>query len=94
MGCSALLIEKGKTEMRILNEDNNSAIKNLTILLEYHEATELFDSLSAMIKDCQKHEHEHINDKEYEHEITIAIYDENNISTFNPRMVQLIKEDK
>lgn len=79
--------------MRILNQDKDETIKDIIICLTIDEAKELRDSLNLIIKDKSISRHEHIDDIDCLHEITITLYDENNLSGFNPRIVKMIKND-
>ena len=81
--------------MRILDEDSNKSLKNLQILLTRDEVNELIDSLQAILRKGVSQSHSHINDKEYQHEITVAIYDEGNLQNncFHSRIVELIQND-
>lgn len=80
--------------MRILNEDKDETIKNILLCLTLDEARELRDSLTSLIRNKNKPNHAHVNDAEYWHEITITVYDENNLQGFNSRVLNIIKEDK
>jgi predicted hydrolase (HD superfamily) len=63
------------------------------LLLTLSEAEELRDDLDSLINK-QKMHHAHVNDSEYNHEITVAIYDEKNLTGFDERATQLILTDK
>jgi hypothetical protein len=81
--------------MRIYDDDSDKAVANVTLLLTLNEAEELKSKLADLIRDYGKKEHhEHINDNDYKHEITVAVYNTDNISDFNPRMQQLILDDR
>ena len=80
--------------MRIYNEDENKTINNLTLLLTMKEANELIESIKGIIKRNKQNDHEHINDQECNHEITISIYNENNTNEYNQRIQEVIKNDK
>ena len=81
--------------MRILDEDSNKSLKNLQILLTRDEVDELIDSLQDILSEGVSQSHSHINDKEYQHEITFAIYDEGNLQNngFHSRIMELIQND-
>lgn len=81
--------------MRILDIDNDKAIKNIMILLTTEEASELRDDLDGMLQKGIINDHAHVNDTEYEHEITIAIYDYGKTeSFFNERTKKLVLTDE
>ena len=79
--------------MRILNIENNNALKDIQIFLTPSEAEEMLGDLQRLIKEKKDFNHAHIADQHYKHEITISIYDNNNISTFNERARILINKD-
>ena len=80
--------------MRILNEDSNKSIKNALLLLTVQEASELRDDLERLISQKIFNDHSHINDSDYEHELTIALYNPDNIEEFNERTKKLISHDE
>jgi hypothetical protein len=80
--------------MRILNEDSNKSMKNALLLLTVQEASELRDDLERLISQKVFNDHSHINDSDYEHELTIALYNHDNIEEFNERTKTLISHDE
>lgn len=80
--------------MRILNEDSNKSMKNTLLLLTVQEASELRDDLERLISQKIFNDHSHINDSDYEHELTIALYNPDNIEEFNERTKKLISHDE
>jgi hypothetical protein len=78
--------------MRILDEQRDQGVSRSTILLTRAEAGELRDSIEAILKGDEGN-HAHIPSEDFQKEITVALYDETNISTFNERCQRLIKED-
>jgi hypothetical protein len=80
--------------MRIFDEDNKKSIKNVSIFLTKSEAQEIVDSLNDIIENFQHNaDHAHINDIDYKREITVCVYDENDLSGFNKEAKKLIKDD-
>jgi len=82
--------------MRIYNEDAGKKINKVIIYLTPDEAQELKDSLQLMINNSEKHHHEHIPDREddFKRQITVCIYKEDNISSFDERSRKLILNDE
>jgi hypothetical protein len=81
--------------MRILDVDNEKSLKNIILYLTLSEAKEMNNDLSNLIKNVGKPmQHEHINDEEYEHEVTLTIYDENDLAGFDEISRKVIREDK
>jgi|LSQX01.1.fsa_nt_gb hypothetical protein len=80
--------------MRILDQDTNKATKNVLLLLTQSEAAELRDDLNRMLSLNRESDHSHISDLEYEHEITVAIYGNDKINSFDERTKMLIENDR
>ena len=80
--------------MRLLNEDTDSVLSRITLLLTKAEASELRDSLGAILTSDAVARHEHVPSEDFQKEITISIYDESDISSFHERAQGLIREDK
>lgn len=80
-------------QMRILNQDENKSIKNVLLMLTDEEAAELRDDLDRLLSKKVSNDHSHINNLEYTHELSIALYDANNIEEFDERTKKLILHD-
>ncbi len=80
--------------MRILDNDRNLKVNDITFLLTYGEACELRDSINELIFHHKENMHTHINNDDYTKEITIAIYDEEKVEMFNERYRKLILMDE
>ena len=80
--------------MRIYDSDLDKTINNVVLYLTPDEAQELKDSLELLINN--KHHHEHIPDREnnFKREITVCIYREDNLSSFDERSKKLILNDE
>ena len=76
--------------MRILNQDDDNPIKNVLLLLTIEEATELRDDLERLISEKTPNDHSHINDLEYEHELSVSVYNSKNVNGFHDRVKKLI----
>lgn len=80
--------------MRIYNLDSNTKTNNVIIYLTPDEAQEMKYALEQIISDNTKHHHKHITDNEYKREITVCIYKEDNLSSFDDRSRRLILNDE
>lgn len=71
-------------------------MNNAIIYLTSEEAWEIKDALDGLLSSKQKLDHEHVPDRanDFKREITLCIYDEQDLEGFHPRAVKLIKEDK
>jgi hypothetical protein len=73
--------------MRIVDEDNQKLIHNVSIFLTVNEAQEIWDSLEDLLNKFQNDaDHSHKYDPDYSHGITFCLYNENNLySSFTTR---------
>jgi hypothetical protein len=78
--------------MRILNLDTNEKINQATIYLTNSEAKELKDSLENLLENNSHHEH--ISDNSFQTEITVCIYEKDNIGKFDARSRKLILDNE
>jgi hypothetical protein len=78
--------------MRILDEENDKALNGLTLYLTMSEASELKDSLEAILADPIGR-HEHVTSKDGSKEITVCIYDMGGLDQFDDRSKKLITDD-
>ena len=69
--------------MRIYNLDSNKKVNKVILYLTSDEAQEMKDSLELLLNNNEKHQHEHVPDREsnFKREITLCIYKDNNLST-------------
>lgn len=79
--------------MRIYNVETDKKANKIVLYLTRNEAEEMKNSLEAMLVD-ERHHHEHISDSNYEKEITVCIYREDNLSGFDERSKKLILNDE
>jgi len=79
--------------MRMLDEIRDQSVSVITILLTREEAEELRDSVASILGD-RIGRHEHISSQDFQKEITIAVYDDATIESFNERCRRLIREDR
>lgn len=82
--------------MRIYNLDSDKKVNKVVLYLTPDEAREMKDSLELLINNNKKHHHEHIPDRDsdFKREITICIYTEDNLSTFDERSKKIILHDE
>lgn len=78
--------------MRILDQDNDKKLDNILLFFTEQEASEMRDSLNILLS--EKSGHHHINNEDYQKEITVCMYEENNLDNFHPRCKKLILEDE
>ena len=78
--------------MRILDESSKS-LENIILYLTYSEASELKDGLDDLLKKPLNN-HIHVSNENFQKEITVCIYDKDNLKGFNERSIDLIINDK
>ena len=79
--------------MRILDYSTDKAIDDICLYLTVTEASELIGWLSELIRDPGK-QHAHLSDNAGQRELSVAVYTEENLQSFDERSVRLIKEGK
>ena len=81
--------------MRILNLDNDTKVDQVILYLTKDNAEELRDSIGCLLND-PKNNHAHIYSEDYNKEITVCIYDLEELDEygFNKRSKKIILEDK
>ncbi len=62
-------------------------------LCRYPEARELIGYLEGLLNHPEHH-HTHLNDSDYQREITVALYTGDNLPAFDERSKRLLIEDK
>ncbi|WP_316356872.1 hypothetical protein [Candidatus Neptunichlamydia sp. REUL1] len=78
--------------MRILDEESNKKLDRVMIYFTEEEASEMKDSLELILS--KKHHHSHINNENCDKEITISVYNKENLSGFDERSKKLIINDE
>lgn len=79
--------------MHILDQTSDKSLKNVTLYLTHSEALELRDSLNDLLQN-RLNNHAHISNESFKKEITVCIYDKDNLKGFNERSINLIIYDQ
>lgn len=79
--------------MRLLDEGNNRTLNRVTLYLTLSEAQELRDSMTDLLSGPMPN-HCHIPSSDYQKEVTVCVYDENNLLSLSERSRILILEDR
>jgi hypothetical protein len=79
--------------MRLIDEVNNHALKQVTLFLTIEEASSLVKQVADLLVKPKLH-HVHIEDDEFKREITVAIYTSSNMSQFDERSRKIIEKDE
>lgn len=81
--------------MRISNDTSDEKLDQITIFLTESEASQLKNSLEQFLKKPKDRGlHFHLSSEDYQKEITVCIYNPENIAILHPRAQKLILEDK
>src|SRR5262245_61840533 len=78
--------------MRILDEDHDKALNRITLFLTLSEARELSDKLHGLLKGSENH-HEHIPSDDFKKELTVTVYENHPLDSFDERSQRLISDD-
>jgi len=78
--------------MRLLDQDNDKPLARVMLYLTRNEGLELLRDLERLLNKPSDH-HSHIDSDDWSKEVTIAIYDPNNLRGFDERSKRLILED-
>lgn len=78
--------------MRILDQDSDKTCRDVLLYLTPSEALELRDSLNHLLEKPSSN-HAHISEDDYKRELTVCIYDVNNLQGFNKRSLDIILND-
>ena len=79
--------------MRILDDESDKKLDNVSIFLTKEEAVQLRGYLNQLISNPAL-QHSHLSSADYKKEITVCIYKEDNLSSFDERSKKLILHDK
>lgn len=77
--------------MRIYDGKNKKTLKSILIMLTPAEINELIGALQSL---DMKNDHVHLDDENYEREITVGLYTPQNIQNFSNEVIRLIHEDE
>ena len=76
--------------MRIYDPDSKRTLKNVTLFLTPEEAADLGFSATNLSEHPEKHHH-HVSDAEYKTEITVSVYTDENINSFDEESRRVIQ---
>ena len=81
--------------MRIYDHEAKKELSSITLFLTPDEALELASDAEDLSRNPQKH-HTHISNKDYDREIILAVYTDENLSQFDEesKMIILGQKDK
>jgi hypothetical protein len=77
--------------MRIIDKENKKTLASVLLMLTPSEVSELISKLKTL--DPAKGDHLHVDDLDYQREITIAIYTDQNLHFFTEEIARIIREN-
>ena len=77
--------------MRILDGEHDTVTRDITLYLTENEAKELIDSLQFVLGDDSASNHWHVNDRAFNHEITVTIVRPGKLHQFNQRSLEVLE---
>lgn len=80
--------------MRILNQDTDSSINEIILYLTAQEAKDLMSALKDVMESSKAANHVHVSSEDFNKEITVCVYDPDQLSDFDKRSQRLITEDR
>ena len=79
--------------MKIYDHENKKELESVTLFLTPDESLELASGAKDLSENPHKH-HLHISNKNYNREITVAVYTNENIGHFNEESRRIILGDE
>lgn len=77
--------------MIFINQENGRPINDMLLLMTAQEACEIRDDLERLIASDQLNDHSHINDADFKHQLTLAVYDENHLDGYQDHIKKFLK---
>lgn len=78
--------------MRIYDSDNDKSFDNVTLYLTIDEARELYNDLAGLIERPAGN-HVHINSSDYQREVTVCVYDTENLDLFDEKSKKILTDN-
>lgn len=78
--------------MFILDEDSDKSVNCITVLLNKNEVQQLLGYAKRLLENPSASEHYHLSNEDYQKEITLCMYDREEIDRLHPRMKKLVVE--
>ncbi len=79
--------------MRILNYTDDMPLNNICVFLTPAEARQMVGYLEQLLEEPEQH-HFHLNDDECHREITLTVYQADNLEYYDERSKKLIQTGK
>lgn len=80
--------------MYILDDETNKKLSCITIILSKSEIQQLLGYAKQLLEKSSPSDHYHLSSEDYQKEITLCMYDKENLSDFHPRIQKLVKDDE
>jgi hypothetical protein len=79
--------------MRILDSESDKKLDSVMLFLTKTELQQLIGYATQLLERPSA-DHHHLTSEDYQKEITLAIYDAENVEKFSPRVQKLICKDQ
>lgn len=79
--------------MRILDNESDKKIDSVMLFLTKTELQQLIGYATQLLEKPSA-DHHHLSSEDYQKEITLSIYDPENVVNFSPRVQKLICDDQ
>jgi len=80
--------------MYILDDESNKKLSCITIILTRNEIQQMLGYAKQLLESSPPSDHYHLSSEDYQKEITLCVYEPENISDFHPRIQKLIIDDE
>lgn len=80
--------------MHILDDETDKTLKRITILLTKKEMRQLQGYVRQLLEEKPSSDHHHLSTDDYQKEITLCLYDPNNIEAFQEFIQKIIQQDE
>ena len=79
--------------MRILDDKSDKKLNSVSLFLTKTEATHLIGYLAQLLSN-KSLDHSHLMSEDYKKEVTVCLYDPENVDNFQERIQKLIHYDE
>ena len=80
--------------MYIIDDESDKKISCVTLILTKSEIQQMLGYAKQLLENPLSSDHYHLSSEDYQKEITLCIYDPENIKCFNSRIQNLVRNDE
>jgi hypothetical protein len=78
--------------MYIIDDDNNTKLDSVTLLLNKVEAKQFLGYLKQLLEENPKSDHYHLESDDFQQEITICLYEHDKLDNFSDKINKIIND--